>query len=84
MVRALARIQAARAARSEAAPPTVPGTMTRCGGWVRITCPYCGQRHTHGAPNLFAGWDEVRVALCAKPRPESRVGYIIAPEVDHA
>ena len=53
-------------------PPVIDGYLTRTGSQIVIQCPYCPERHFHGAvrPGEIGAGDGHRY-------PQSAPGYII-------
>lgn len=57
--------------------PTVVGRLTPSGTQITIKCPYCGEKHLHGAPEGREA--EHRLAHCWQPAAlkEAGPGYFI-------
>lgn len=59
-------------------PPEVPAVRNKDGNLI-ISCPWCGQRHTHGGGGSLAvgSGDGHRCSHCVVDVPGRGAGYII-------
>ena len=59
--------------------PIIAATRTSDGACLTFPCPFCGQRHLHGAIGAeLSGADGHRVAHCHPPGiPGSERGYVL-------